>query len=201
MTHLWLKAMQAKFHNIQHIFTQNIDELESCIDCPITNLHGSLHQGHCLRCGYSLFISFTYRKSIDSSLLQQAYRSGSVLHCPCGGVVKPDIVFYNECVDSTSMERMKQASVVCDLLLILGTSLSTHPVSECVRLFDHCDLLVLNQSNIQIPERGDGVKTVQILGSFRELFGEDGDALTEPEPLKDKCVYVLSVAIPKRCNP
>ena len=74
------------------------------------------------------------------------------------------------------MERMKQASVVCDLLLILGTSLSTHPVSECVRLFDHCDLLVLNQSNIQIPERGDGVKTVQILGFFRELFGEDGDA-------------------------
>ena len=201
MTHLWLKAMQAKFHNIQHIFTQNIDGLESCIDCPITKLHGSLHQGHCLRCGYSFFISFTYRKSIDSSLLQQAYRSGSVLHCPCGGVVKPDIVFYSECVDSTSMERMKQASEVCDLLLILGTSLSTHPVSECVRLFDHCDLLVLNQSNIQIPERGDGVKTVQILGSFRELFGEDGDALTEPEPLKDKCVYVLSVAIPKRCNP
>ena len=115
--------------------------------------------------------------------------------------MKPDIVFYNECVDSTSMERMKQASVVCDLLLILGTSLSIHPVSECVRLFDHCDLLVLNQSNIQIPKRGDGVKTVQILGSFRELFGEDGDALTESEPLKDKCVYVLSVAIPKRCNP
>lgn len=115
--------------------------------------------------------------------------------------MKPDIVFYNECVDNTSMERMKQAAEACDLLLILGTSLSTHPVSECVRLFDHCDLLVLNQSNIQIPERGNAVKTVQILGSFRELFGEDCSELTDPEPLKDKCVYVLSVAIPKRRDP
>lgn len=193
--------MQTKFHNIQHIFTQNIDGLESCIDCPITNIHGSLHHGHCLWCRYSSVISFTQRKNIDPSLLQEAYRSGSVLHCPCGGVVKPDIVFYNECVNNSSIKLIKTAAETCDLLLILGTSLSTHPISEYISFFNHCDLVVMNQSNIQIPERGDDVITVQILGSFRELFDEDIDVPTTNKEMGNKCVYVLSVVNERLYDP
>lgn len=52
LTHEWLQRMQSERHNIQYIFTQNIDSLERCIDCPITYLHGVLRQGHCIRCQY-----------------------------------------------------------------------------------------------------------------------------------------------------
>ena len=115
--------------------------------------------------------------------------------------MKPDIVFYNECVNNSSIKLIKTAAETCDLLLILGTSLSTHPISEYISFFNHCDLVVMNQSNIQIPERGDDVITVQILGSFRELFDEDIDVLTTNKEVRNKCVYVLSVVNERLYDP
>lgn len=54
IVHRWLRTLQEEEHNLQHIFTQNIDGLESCIPVPVTHLHGVLSTGHCLKCKYSL---------------------------------------------------------------------------------------------------------------------------------------------------
>ena len=79
--------------------------------------------------------------------MQQHYESGTVCYCSCGSVVKPDIVFYKECVNEEYLTELSEEAKTCDLLLVLGTSLSTYPVSECIQLFNDCDLVFVSPSS------------------------------------------------------
>ena len=74
----------------------------------------------------------------------EAYKTGKVAYCKsCSGVIKPDILFYHEAVTEDALIRMKQEATSADLLLILGTSLSTSPVSDCISFFSNCDIVCL----------------------------------------------------------
>ena len=142
LVHHWLRHLQEMEKNINHIFTQNIDGLEDGIDCPITHLHGILSSGHCLQCKYGIKMYITDRKPVHSERLVHSYKTGTVCHCEhCEGVVKPDILFYNEQVSGNILSSFQQEAQAADLLLILGTSLSTYPVSKCLSFFQNCDIV------------------------------------------------------------
>lgn len=71
VVHMWLQSLP-----LQHLFTQNIDGLESSIDCPITYLHGCLSSGTCQQC----------KCSMKENQLSDCYSEGKVAYCKCGVV-------------------------------------------------------------------------------------------------------------------
>ena len=94
-------------------------------------------------CSYFTILIITiFRKPVDSTRLLECYKSGKVCHCEqCGGVIKPDILFYNEKVSDSTLSSFQKEAESADLLLILGTSLSTYPVSDCLSYFQNCDIV------------------------------------------------------------
>ena len=168
VVHRWLEQIQS---SLLHVVTQNIDGLESGLSCPVTYLHGLLSSGVCLNC----------KKVASKELLYDHNRQGTVAYCSCGvqifipspqGVIKPDIVFYNEVVNVEKVSEIEAVSKSCDLLLVMGTSFSTHPVSDFLRFFESCDIIVLNQTSINLPKRSKIPLSLQVLGSFHVLFTE-----------------------------
>ena len=139
----------------------------------------------------------------------EAYKTGKVAYCKsCSGVIKPDILFYHEAVTEDALIRMKQEATSADLLLILGTSLSTSPVSDCISFFSNCDIVCLlivyqfqismNQTNIQIQNRDISPPlTVQLLGSFSSILCMDKQRAekTLDTVITSKSIIVMHVRI------
>ena len=96
-------------------------------------------------------------------------------HCPaCGGVVKPDVVLYEECLDETTMEGAVEAIAGADMLIIGGTSLAVYPAAGLIRYFRGDDLVVINKQ----PTPADGMATLLVnkpIGqALSETEGEGG---------------------------
>ena len=139
----------------------------------------------------------------------EAYKTGKVAHCnSCSGIIKPDILFYHEAVTEDALVRMKQEATSADLLLILGTSLSTSPVSDCISFFSDCDIVCpltwfqfqisMNQTTIHIQNRDKSPPlTVQLLGSFSSILCMDKQAAekTLDTVITSKSIIVLHVRI------
>ena len=100
------------------------------------------HQGIVYNASMRCIHYLTNRKQVNPERLLHSYTAGTVCHCEhCGGVIKPDILFYNEQVSGNILSSFQQEAKAADLLLILGTSLSTYPVSSCLSFFQDCDIV------------------------------------------------------------
>ncbi|WP_319561013.1 Sir2 family NAD-dependent protein deacetylase [Marispirochaeta sp.] len=119
LCHRFLAALE-KNGQILHIITQNIDMLhEKAGSAKVVECHGSYRRGYCISCGQI----FLYR-DFSESLLR-----GDVPKCPsCGGIIKPDVVFFGEMLPDDFMQ-IYHAKPSADLLLVLGTSLTVQPVA------------------------------------------------------------------------
>ncbi len=102
---------------LKAVLTQNIDGLHQAAGSHnVYELHGSVLRNSCLRCGK------TY--GLPAVLAQQG-----TPHCDCGGMLRPDIVFYGEMLDDAVMEASIRAVSRCDLLIVGGTSLTVYPAA------------------------------------------------------------------------
>lgn len=102
---------------LKAVLTQNIDGLHQAAGSQnVYELHGSVLRNSCLRCGK------TY--GLPAVLAQKG-----TPHCQCGGMLRPDIVFYGEMLDDTVMEAAIRAVSRCDLLIVGGTSLTVYPAA------------------------------------------------------------------------
>ena len=100
------------------LLTQNIDPLhQKAGSSNIISLHGNYWSSRCLSCG----------RKFDYEELLQMLETMNVPHCPCSGLIKPNVVFFGEAV--TEYERALSAVISCDLLLVLGSSLVVYPVA------------------------------------------------------------------------
>ena len=81
-------------------------------------------------------------------------------------------MFYNESINDGVIQSIQAASKTCDLLVVMGTSFSTQPMTGLLRWFDHCDVVVLNQTSVNLPNRPVDRLSLQVLGSFRTIFEE-----------------------------
>jgi len=106
---------------LKALFTQNIDRLHTIAGSQdVIELHGSANTNRCLKCG----AQYPFAEIVETA------SAGEVPHCPkCGGVIKPDIVFYGENLPERAMERADQEFRCCDLVLVLGTSLVVNPAA------------------------------------------------------------------------
>ena len=114
--HLALAKLEAQ-GKLKAVITQNIDGLHQAAGSKeVLELHGSVHRNYCTRCG----------KFYD---LDYVIHSEGVPKCSCGGVIKPDVVLYEEGLDSDILERSIRYIRTADMLIIGGTSL----VEMCIR--------------------------------------------------------------------
>ncbi|XP_078351074.1 NAD-dependent protein deacetylase sirtuin-2-like isoform X1 [Oculina patagonica] len=125
ITHYFIKFLNDKGLLLRN-YTQNIDTLERVAGLPeekLVEAHGSFHTAHCLGC----------RKEYTHEWVKDEVFADKVPECPdCGGVVKPDIVFFGESLPDVFHKCLPQDMPKCDLLIVMGTSLVVQPFASLV---------------------------------------------------------------------
>lgn len=115
------------------VVTQNIDGLhQKAGSRNVLELHGSVLRNHCMDCGRSYPVDYV------------ASATG-VPRCECGGIVKPDVVLYEEPLDDDVLEAAVDAIRSADTLIVGGTSLNVYPAAGLVDFFRGDELVVINK--------------------------------------------------------
>lgn len=139
--HKALAYMEAK--GLLHaVITQNIDGLHQAANSRnVIELHGSVHRNFCLQCG-KLYT------------METVYQSEGVPHCSCGGLIKPDVVLYEEALPQDALEATARYLNRADLLIIGGTSLSVYPAAAFARDF-RGKVIIINKSPTPMDRQAD----------------------------------------------
>ena len=120
---------------LRAVVTQNIDGLhQKAGSRNVFELHGSTLRNYCQSCG----------KFYDAAYVKN---SKGVPHCECGGVIKPDVVLYEESLDENMIDKSIRAISQADTLIIGGTSLVVYPAAGFVDYFRGKHLVVINKSD------------------------------------------------------
>ena len=141
---------------LKAVITQNIDGLHQAAGSRnVLELHGSVHRNHCQRCGkfYGL---------------EHILRTEGVPRCSCGGIIKPDVVLYEEGLDSQVLSRSIQHIRNADMLIIGGTSLVVYPAAGLIDYYRGNRLVLINKSATARDSQADLV----ICDSIGEVLGE-----------------------------
>lgn len=123
------------------VITQNIDGLHQAAGSrTVLELHGSVHRNSCLRCGAPA--------GLDAILA-----TDGVPTCACGGVIKPDVVLYEEPLDAAVMEAAIEHLARADTLVVGGTSLVVYPAAGLVHYFGGHELVLINAEPTALDHR------------------------------------------------
>ena len=143
------------------VITQNIDGLHQAAGSrKVIELHGSVHRNHCVRC--RRFYS-----------LEDVLATSGIPRCSCGGLIKPDVVLYEEQLPAQAIEEAVTAIARADLLIIGGTSLQVGSAAGLARQFSGGRLVIINKSKTLMDGEADLV--------FHDSIGK---VLTEVDALR-----------------
>ena len=118
------------------VVTQNIDNLHQEAGSKIVyELHGSVKRNYCMKC----------RKHYDLDDINEK----EVNYCNCGGIIKPDVILYEEPLDDKVVYKAIEAINSCDTLIVVGTSLTVYPAAAYLRYFRGENLILINKSKTQ----------------------------------------------------
>lgn len=133
ITHLKLAQLEEQ-GKIKAVVTQNIDGLHQKAGSKnVLELHGSILRNHCMKCHRF----YTIDKIKESRCIPT---------CECGGIVKPDVVLYEEGLDDNIVSKAIYAISQADVLIIGGTSLSVYPASGLIRYYNKDKMVLINKS-------------------------------------------------------
>lgn len=119
IAHRVLKHLEAS-GKLKAVITQNIDGLHQLAGTKkIYELHGSIYESRCLKCG---------KEVLYADFLKRIYKEKTPA-CGCGGIIKPDIVFYGESLPEEDMQMSVFHASKSDLMLVIGTSLAVQPAA------------------------------------------------------------------------
>ena len=142
---------------LKAVITQNIDGLHQMAGSrEVLELHGSVHRNYCTRCGE--FYDLDYVVKCDG-----------VPQCSCGGVIKPDVVLYEEGLDEEVLSGAVNAIRHADTLIIGGTSLVVYPAAGLIRYFRGDHLVVINMQ----PTGADAEADLCIAKPIGQVLSED----------------------------
>lgn len=115
------------------VITQNIDGLHQKAGSKnVYELHGSVFRNYCTRC----------RKFYPAEYIKEA---NGIPRCSCGGIIKPDVVLYEEGLDQDTIEKSVLAIRSADLMIVAGTSLTVYPAAGLVRYYRGSRLVLINR--------------------------------------------------------
>lgn len=132
--HKALAKLEA-FGKLTAVVTQNIDGLHQAAGSKaVYEVHGSIHRNYCMKCGKAF--------SLDAVMSM-----AGIPHCDqCGGVIKPDVVLYEESLDERTINKSIQAIEDADMLIVGGTSLNVYPAASFVSYYNGQRLVLINKS-------------------------------------------------------
>lgn len=135
--HIALERLENK-NKLTAVITQNIDGLHSQAGSKnVFELHGSIHRNYCCRC----------HRFFDASFIKN---HPGIPYCPCGGMIKPDVVLYGENLDSEILNQSIKHIMRCDMLIIGGTSLQVYPAAGLIQYYNGNKLVLINKSETPV---------------------------------------------------
>ncbi len=153
--HKMLAKLEEK-GKLKAVVTQNIDGLHQAAGSKnVLELHGSVLRNYCEKCG----------KSYEASYL---YECGGVPKCECGGDIKPDVVLYEEGLNSDTMTKAITAIAQADMLIIGGTSLVVYPAAGMIDYYRGNKLVLINRDETA----RDNVADYTLHGKIGEVFSQ-----------------------------
>lgn len=138
-------AKLEKDGKLKAIVTQNIDDLHHRAgNKNIYELHGTSFKNHCMKCGKSY--------SIEDIL-----KAEGTPHCTCGGIIKPDVVLYEEGLDQNTIAKSIYAISKADVLIISGTTLVVQPAASFINYYRGNKMILINLSEVPFEDSIDYV--------------------------------------------
>ncbi len=132
ITHRVLARWEQEGH-LRAVVTQNIDALhEKAGSKRVYELHGSVMRNYCTRCG----------KFYPGEFVKE---SQGIPRCDCGGIVKPDVVLYEETLDQTVLRKSVEAIANADMMIVMGTSLTVYPAAGLIQYYRGNRLVLINR--------------------------------------------------------
>ena len=137
---------------LKAVITQNIDGLHQMAGSQkVYELHGSVHRNYCMKC----------RAFYDADRI---VRSQGIPKCTCGGILKPDVVLYEEGLDDACVEGALRAISEADVLIVGGTSLTVYPAAGFLRYYRGNKLVLINRDETPYDQNADLI--------FRDSIGQ-----------------------------
>lgn len=148
------------------IITQNIDNLHQLAGSKVTiELHGSVFRNYCTSCNKAYSLDFVLK-------------SDGIPKCTkCGGIVRPDVVLYEEHLDHQNIDRAIAAIEKADLLIIGGTSLTVYPAATFAQFLPHDRVVIINKSSTYLD--------LQAMLTIHDSIGDVLDAVI-PKRIRKK---------------
>ncbi len=141
---------------LKAVITQNIDGLHQLAGSKeVLELHGSVHRNFCTRCG-------------KFYTLDQILAMDGIPYCECGGIIKPDVVLYEEGLDQQTLKKAVSYISQADVLIIGGTSLTVYPAAGLIDYYRGKKLVLINRDVTPMDSRADLV----VSGKIGEIFSE-----------------------------
>ena len=142
---------------LKAVVTQNIDGLHQAAGCKMVyELHGSVHRNYCQKCG----AFYDARYMLESKGIPKCEK--------CGGIIKPDVVLYEEGLDDATMRGAIRAISQADVLIIGGTSLTVYPAAGLIDYYNGNKLVLINKSVTPMDSRAD----LLVQGPIGEIFSQ-----------------------------
>ena len=142
---------------LKAVVTQNIDGLHQAAGSKVVyELHGSVHRNYCQKCG----AFYDARYMLESKGIPKCEK--------CGGIIKPDVVLYEEGLDDATMRGAISAISHADVLIIGGTSLTVYPAAGLIDYYNGNKLVLINKSVTPMDSRAD----LLVQGPIGEIFSQ-----------------------------
>ena len=142
---------------LKAVVTQNIDGLHQAAGSKVVyELHGSVHRNYCQKCG----AFYDARYMLESKGIPKCEK--------CGGLIKPDVVLYEEGLDQATIQGAIRAISHADVLIIGGTSLTVYPAAGLIDYYNGNKLVLINKSVTPMDSRAD----LLVQGPIGEIFSQ-----------------------------
>lgn len=139
---------------LKAVITQNIDGLHQAAgSTKVLELHGSVLRNYCMKCG----------RFYEARFVQE---QEGIPRCSCGGMIKPDVVLYEESLNMQIMQEAVDYIRQADVLIVGGTSLVVYPAAGLIDYYRGNKLVLINRT----PTGRDGVADLVVSGSIGEIF-------------------------------
>lgn len=156
ITHKKLAELE-NIGKLKAVVTQNIDGLhQKAGSKKVYELHGSVLRNNCMNC----------KKSFSA---EYVFNSKGIPKCDCGGIIKPDVVLYEESLDDTVVENSIKAIKEAEVLIIGGTSLTVYPASSLIYYFKGNRLVLINRDKTDMDNMADLVINDSLGNVFKSI--------------------------------
>lgn len=156
ITHFKLAELE-KQGKLKAVVTQNIDGLhQKAGSKTVYELHGSILRNYCMKC----------KQFYDA---EYVFNSEGIPTCKCGGIIKPDVVLYEEGLDDKTVENAIYAISNADVLIVAGTSLTVYPASGLINYYKGNKLVLINRDATSFDKRANLVINESLGKVFKEI--------------------------------